>query len=82
MSQQRQIQLTAQQMAALVLVESRMEASKIDIALMSQLGALSLANAVMEAALVLEKAHGAFLAETQKLIKVASSAEMPRLVST
>lgn len=81
MTAPRSLTLTAQQMAALVVMEMRINALNAEAGALKQLGADGLAVALASAADALTKAHEAFVVETQTAVKLASPSDMPRLVA-
>lgn len=75
-----QVTLSPPQMAALVLLERRIMDLNGDVGTFKQLGAGALFEAVTKATEDLSRAHEAYLAETQRAVKLASPGDLPRLV--
>lgn len=75
-----QVTLSPPQMAALVLLERRIMDLNGDQVAFADLGAVGPAAAVQKATEDLSRAHEAYLAETQRAVKLASPGDLPRLV--
>lgn len=75
------VQLTGPQMVALVLVERCIMELNNDAQALNQMGAGALAIEVAKTTDALSKAHAAFLAETQRAVKLASPGDVPKLVT-
>lgn len=70
------LQLNPPQMAALVLVESRIVALEHEASVYVAMGAPPLAQAAKSAAEALRTAHAAYLAETQRAVKLVAPTDL------